>query len=486
MSDHEIHFGDVEETQRLMRLRPDCNKQLAVVACGSPNSEDLPIFVDLDTMREMETHAQSDTRVELGGVMLGGQFQDDSEQPYVVVQDSLRARHFESSKGSFKFTHDTWSDITRRRDEFPGELQMVGWYHTHPDWGIFLSGMDMFICDHFFNRALDVALVIDPCRDDRGWFQWSDDSEQRVRQTGGFYLIASRHRRAELEMYAAQLEGNFAMSMDPRTGGPAYPGVAQPVHVTNVPDPRGAWQSVGVMGMLTMQFLVLVMIAWRLLFDPTPAVVDNGRTATQQTVDALQSGDRAAEQVRQAQRVEAQMEMLDRVVEAMDGDAPKNLVQSLESQRRENERLLADVRAYQALEVKLNADNRTLSRELEKSQQLETRLRSQLQTLDGALAEAKEREAGYRANIDELKEDLKGVAAGDAVGKADASGTWPGAWWMWAGGGALVVIVIAAGYALTIAQPGRREMFADAEDEPGPSDMSTGGAADVGGEDRET
>jgi proteasome lid subunit RPN8/RPN11 len=40
---------------------------------------------------------------------------------------------------------------------------MVGWYHTHPDWGVFLSSMDMFICDNFFNK-LDVAYVIDPWR----------------------------------------------------------------------------------------------------------------------------------------------------------------------------------------------------------------------------------------------------------------------------------------------------------------------------------
>ena len=62
----------------------------------------------------------------------------------------------------FKFTHDPWSEISRERDEFPDELQIVGWYHTHPDWGVFLSGMDMFICDNFFNKRLDVALVIAP------------------------------------------------------------------------------------------------------------------------------------------------------------------------------------------------------------------------------------------------------------------------------------------------------------------------------------
>src|SRR5206468_822100 len=97
-------------------------------------------------------------------------------RPFVVITECLRAQHYESTQGSFKFTHATWSAITRERQRFLPELQMVGWYHTHPDWGVFLSGMDLFICDHFFSQQLDVAYVIDPCRGDRGMFQWIDDS----------------------------------------------------------------------------------------------------------------------------------------------------------------------------------------------------------------------------------------------------------------------------------------------------------------------
>ena len=172
MSDSDIEFSDLDQAQRQQQLRPDRNRQYAVVTCGRVDESDLPVFVDIDALRDMELHALSDTRVELGGVMLGGQYEDADGNPFVVVADSLRARHYENTKGSFKFTHDTWAEITRERDEFPPELQMVGWYHTHPDWGVFLSNMDLFICDHFFNRPLDVALVIDPRRGDRCWFQW--------------------------------------------------------------------------------------------------------------------------------------------------------------------------------------------------------------------------------------------------------------------------------------------------------------------------
>src|SRR2546423_7842937 len=156
----------------------------------------------------MDQHALSDTSVELGGVLLGSRYKDADGRPFVVITESLRAQHYESTKGSFKFTHETWSAITRQRQRFPPELQMVGWYHTHPDWGVFLSGMDLFICHNFFSQKLDVAYVIDPCRGDRGMFQWTDeinDQRKQVRRTGGFFVTASRFRAAELEYYVAEL-----------------------------------------------------------------------------------------------------------------------------------------------------------------------------------------------------------------------------------------------------------------------------------------
>jgi proteasome lid subunit RPN8/RPN11 len=446
MSDQEIQFGEVEETQRLPRLRPDRNKQLAVVACGSPDPHDLPIFVDLDAMREMESHARSDRRVELGGVLLGGQFEDDAGQPYVVIQDSLRARHYESSKGSFKFTHDTWSDITRRRDEFPADLQMVGWYHTHPDWGVFLSGMDMFICDNFFNRPLDVALVIDPCRDERGFFQWTGDPGQRVRETAGFYLVASRHRRGELERYAAQLEGKSPMTHDVYSGGTGLP-AAYPVHVTNVPDPRSVWFAVGVMGMLTVQLLVLVLFAWKLMLAQPDAVGGEAERQPAAAVSAAASQEDIEYQL-QTQRVEAQLQLLDRVIEALDDGTPKNLVLLLENQRREIEQLQADVRAYRALESRVNDELRTLGRKLDEAAKLEASLRSQVRTLDQALTSAKSRQREFEERIDALQNDLKNATAAPADAQGGQTAIWSASWWIWVGGATLVLAMLLAAYAL--------------------------------------
>ncbi len=266
MSDDGIEFGDVEQQLPERMLRPDRDPRLVCVPVATPGDEDLPIFVDLDAMMDVERHAASDTSVELGGVLLGGRYVDDDGRPFVVVCDTLRAEHYEATKGSFKFTHETWEAISRRRDAYPDDVRMVGWYHTHPDWGVFLSGMDLFICQNFFAHPQDLALVVDPCRDDRGWFQWVAGRDQ-PRRTGGFRLFASRHRRDELEDLSRQLEGGRTMPADTRYAGTPPVGFAPQPQILRVSDPRiGPGEAVIVVALL-MQTLMLGLIAWRLLDD---------------------------------------------------------------------------------------------------------------------------------------------------------------------------------------------------------------------------
>jgi proteasome lid subunit RPN8/RPN11 len=284
--DSDITFGDVEEERPRTMRRPDEDRHFSVIACGAPRDSDLKIYVDLDAMVDMENHAQTNTSVELGGVLLGGQYVDGEGQPFVVVSDCLRADHFEATKGSFKFTHETWSDIQRRLQEYPDDLRMVGWYHTHPDWGVFLSGMDMFICDNFFNKPLDLALVIDPCRDDRGWFQWVTEGRRGTLRTGGFYITSSRFREEELQFVAQALEGGSAMPLATRSGSQTSGGYGAPV--VNVVQDRSSsqWIQVAVLGSLTLQTVLLALLALALLGRGS-GDADTRLQASRETLDSI-------------------------------------------------------------------------------------------------------------------------------------------------------------------------------------------------------
>jgi proteasome lid subunit RPN8/RPN11 len=124
-------------------------------------------------------HAVADTSVEICGVLVGA-WERDARGPFVRVTASIRGEAADNKFAEVTFTHDTWAKINARMDNEFSHLAIVGWYHTHPDFGIFLSDRDRFIHEHFFSGVGQVAHVIDPVRRDEGVFVWKDGTPART------------------------------------------------------------------------------------------------------------------------------------------------------------------------------------------------------------------------------------------------------------------------------------------------------------------
>lgn len=107
---------------------------------------------------------------EVGGVLVGTVAEDDA----VIVTGSIAALDARGSRASLTFTHEAWAtvhDLLER--DHPGK-QIVGWYHSHPGFGIFLSKHDMFIHQNFFSAPHQIAYVVDPHAGSEGIFGWRD------------------------------------------------------------------------------------------------------------------------------------------------------------------------------------------------------------------------------------------------------------------------------------------------------------------------
>jgi proteasome lid subunit RPN8/RPN11 len=200
----EITFGDMTVREPERRQRPDRDRKFACLAYEVPGLADLPIFLDRRAADAIERHALSDTSVELGGILLGKECLDQQTgQPFVWVSHSLEAKHYANTQASFTYTHDSWEEITRQRDQKFPDFDIVGWYHTHPSFGIFLSHHDLFIHQHFFSQPLQVAYVVDPINQTRGFFHWRDGG---LAQVGGYYLASERADRVALARLVNDLE----------------------------------------------------------------------------------------------------------------------------------------------------------------------------------------------------------------------------------------------------------------------------------------
>jgi proteasome lid subunit RPN8/RPN11 len=80
------------------------------------------------------------------------------------------------------FTQDTWEHIYKIKDKDYPEERIVGWYHSHPGFGVFLSDHDTFIHKNFFSAPLQVAWVYDPHSDEEGCFGWSGERLERLEE----------------------------------------------------------------------------------------------------------------------------------------------------------------------------------------------------------------------------------------------------------------------------------------------------------------
>jgi proteasome lid subunit RPN8/RPN11 len=126
------------------------------------------------------THAASRRDIEVGGVLLGV-----GDASGVRVETALPALAARGGSTHVTFTADTWAEIHRAIDERFAGMTIVGWYHTHPGFGVFLSEMDLFIHRSFFDLPFQLAVVVDPLAGERGVFAWHGGRIARVEVVPG-------------------------------------------------------------------------------------------------------------------------------------------------------------------------------------------------------------------------------------------------------------------------------------------------------------
>jgi proteasome lid subunit RPN8/RPN11 len=132
---------------------------------------DFRLYMSPDVRRGIEAHAKADVGVEICGVLVG-HWERDEDGPYARVTDFIRCENATSKFAEVTFTHESWAQINKEMDSRHADARIIGWYHSHPDFGIFLSDRDCFIQQHFFSGPGQVAYVIDPVRDLEGVFAW--------------------------------------------------------------------------------------------------------------------------------------------------------------------------------------------------------------------------------------------------------------------------------------------------------------------------
>jgi proteasome lid subunit RPN8/RPN11 len=136
------------------------------------------VLISQLALQQVENHSRSNLETELGGALLGHVYRSDDET-FVEIVAALPAVSHDHGPVHFTFTADAWSQLHRDRERHYPELTIVGWFHTHPDLGVFFSADDVVVHSAAFVLPWHVALVVDPVRGEGSFFGWQTEAAER-------------------------------------------------------------------------------------------------------------------------------------------------------------------------------------------------------------------------------------------------------------------------------------------------------------------
>ncbi|MCW8132551.1 MAG: Mov34/MPN/PAD-1 family protein [Planctomycetota bacterium] len=139
------------------------------------------VFINEKAYQTMKTHAGTTNEVEICGVLIG-EVKRDAQGAFLVINGTIEGKNANNHGAQVTFTHQTWEYINSIKDKEYANQRIVGWYHTHPGFGVFLSKMDMFIQENFFHHPFQVAIVIETKKHEEGCFVWREGKSVPIRR----------------------------------------------------------------------------------------------------------------------------------------------------------------------------------------------------------------------------------------------------------------------------------------------------------------
>ncbi len=155
------------------------------------------VFLTQQAYTRACAHAGSDIDNEVGGWLVGKWCSDKStSKEFIIVEKILPAPHVRHGSAFLTFTQDSQVAMHAEMETRYPHKQVLGWYHTHPRMGIFLSQYDTWLHKHFFPQPWQVALVIEPHSTTAGFFIRDEDGYLNPHAYFGFYELTGDKNRS--------------------------------------------------------------------------------------------------------------------------------------------------------------------------------------------------------------------------------------------------------------------------------------------------
>jgi len=150
---------------------------------GIPEAGNIIVQMKKYVYDSIFSHGMANPGHEVGGLLLGNVSKYGGKY-WVNIVGLARADSAPASQSQVQFTSDVWRQLVESAQRNYPNQRVVGWYHTHPNLGMFFSDDDVNSHRVAFSNPWHVAAVCDPVRNEFGFFGW-DSSE--IKALKGFY-----------------------------------------------------------------------------------------------------------------------------------------------------------------------------------------------------------------------------------------------------------------------------------------------------------
>lgn len=166
----------VSETRRDIPEKPPPENTAVHIWQGRnrTNHGSMAAYINKHAEAKMRNHALAyrEKNLEVMGLLLG-EVRTWQGREYVLVRDAATT-DLDATSVSVKFDSQSFEKLFENLDEAGFDYIIVGWYHSHPGYGCFLSETDLKTHDGIFVSPHQLAIVIDPLNFQIGGFHVRD------------------------------------------------------------------------------------------------------------------------------------------------------------------------------------------------------------------------------------------------------------------------------------------------------------------------
>ncbi|MFX1419419.1 MAG: Mov34/MPN/PAD-1 family protein [Promethearchaeota archaeon] len=110
----------------------------------------------------------------------------------IFIKDAVHSNKFSTSQieGKAGEYDKAFKELKIKKKNY--DLRIVGWWHSHPNFGCFLSGTDLHTQKYFFPEYYQVALVVDPIRDEFKFFVLDESSEKKYKAVSNAIISSNK------------------------------------------------------------------------------------------------------------------------------------------------------------------------------------------------------------------------------------------------------------------------------------------------------